>query len=230
MNNFYYYLFCFIICLTFSCNTPETSTDSKSDSTPISTEEKISSSDTNSIKENPIKKATTTEEKIAVIRSLYKDIQDNIDDFKTKKKPYTGETEALVSGELTAYMKNGKIVKLSDKAEEDHGPGENEFFFINGTLFFLFSQVMTVEMTEKPNIHVRELRLYFDETGKIIDALVKTKTFKNGENIDMSTVANEKGENLINSTEEAEYYNQLANETIDFFNSKESFDEFYGNE
>ena len=85
-------------------------------------------------------------------------------------------------------------------------------------------------MTENPNVHIRELRLYFDETENIIDALVKTKTFKHGEKVDMSTVANEKGTNLIGSVEEAEYYTELASETLEFFQSEASFDEFYGEE
>lgn len=220
MNNIssYFILIHCSLCLLIAC-TPTESTSPNTTSTTTKT-------DNTKMEEA---KANTVEEKVAAIRNLYKNIQDNLGKYTNKHKSYASDLEVPIVGELTAFMDGSRIVKLVDKAEEDHGPSVNEYFFINSKLFFLFSQVTTVEMTEKPNSHVRELRLYFDE-GQIIDALVKTKTFKHGETIDMSTVANEKGTSLIGAEEEAEYYTQLASETLEFFESKESFDEFYGGE
>lgn len=223
-NNFRIVLVFCVLYVLVAC-TPSEPT-SKDSSNIVKTEEKKPSQNIEPQK-NPIQQATSIEEKVAAVRTLYKNIEDNLDKFTVKKKPYSGELETILEGELTAYFKNNKIVKLVDSAEEDHGPGQNTFYFINGELFFLFSQITTVEMTEKPTSHVRELRLYFDE-GKIIDALIKTQTFKYGETIDMSNIANERDTMLVDSKEEAEYYTSLAEETRDFFKSKETFDEFYG--
>ncbi len=209
-----------LFCLIYSCNSPSPP-KKEQNTTPTENEQQSP--------QNPIQKATTVGGKIKVIRSLYKETQDNLTQFKTEKKAYSSELETVVIGELEVYKKGGKVVKLIDSVEEDHGPGTNEFYFLDKELFFLLSQVTTVEMTEKPNQHVRELRLYFDG-NEIIDALVKTKIFQHGETIDMSIVANERESSLIGSEEEAEYYLQLANETLEFFESKESFDEFYGEE
>jgi len=221
-SHFYSFLICFFTSLLFACNSPE----SDNQNTPPTPKNEISE---DKPQKNTIKKISSIEEKTKIIRSLYKEIQDNLGNYTTRTKSYTGELEVPLSGELTGYMTNNEIVKLVKKEEEDHGPSKSEFYFVDGKLFFLFSQVSTVEMTEKPNIHVRELRLYFDE-NKIIDALIKTKTFKHGEEIDMSIIANKKNDSLINSKEESEYYTQLASKTLDFFQSKESFDEFYGEE
>jgi len=223
MNNtgFYPLLTCFFISITFACN-PESGNQSTTSTLTHNATETVPPKKI--IEEEP-----TPEAKIKIIRSLYKEIQDNLSEYTLKNKSYVGELETPVVGELTGYMNKNEVVKLVDKAEEDHGPGKNEFYFVNNKLFFLFSQVSTIEMTKKPNIYVRELRLYFDENN-IIDALVKTKTFKGGEKIDMSLIANKKDDSLINSNEESEYYSALASETLEFFQSKESFDEFYGEE
>ncbi|MFK7904599.1 MAG: hypothetical protein AB8B69_05725 [Chitinophagales bacterium] len=224
MNNlgFSPLLICFLISILFSCNSPEPGNQNTiPTSTSNATEAEITP------QKNATKNASSLEEKTKIIRNLYKEVQDNLNNYTARSKPYTGELDAIVVGELTGYIAENEVVKLVDKAEEDHGPSKNEFYFVNGKLFFLFSQVSTVEMTEKPNIHVRELRLYFDE-NKIIDALVKTKTFKDGEKIDMSIIANKKDDSLINSNEESEYYSALAYRALEFFQGKESFDEFYG--
>lgn len=213
-SDFYSLLICFFIFTLFSCNPPESDNQNAS----------ITSTNNPTEEETTTKNTSSLEKKTKVIRNLYKEVQDNLNSYTTKSKSYTGELETPLTGELTGYMVKNEVVKLVDEAEEDHGLSKNEFYFANGKLFFLFSQINTVEMTEKPNIHVRELRLYFDE-NKIIDALIKTKTFKHGEEIDMSIIANKKDDSLINSQEESKYYTQLASKTLVFFQSKESFDE-----
>ncbi len=222
-SGFYSLLICFFISLLFSCNTESDSQNT----TPPSANSAVETE--NTLPKKTSKSTLSVEEKIKTIRNLYKGIQDNLSNYTTRSKPYTGNSEVPIAGELTGYLAENEVIKLVDQSEEDHGPSKNEFYFVDGKLFFLFSQVSTVEMTEKPNIHVRELRLYFDE-DKIIDALVKTKTFKDGEKIDMSIIANKKNDSLINSQKESEYYSQRASKTLEFFNSKESFDEFYGEE
>ena len=78
---------------------------------------------------------SSVEEKIKVIRGRYAEIEADLKNYRQVKRDLPGESTE--GGELTAYLKDSSVRKLSAKFFGESGKALEEYYFWENQLFFV---------------------------------------------------------------------------------------------
>ena len=112
---------------------------------------------------------SSVEEKIKVIRGRYAEIESSLKNCRQVKRDLPGESTE--GGELTAYLKDSSVRKLSAKFFGESGKALEEYYFWENQLFFVLrvDSAYTKPMSGVVKNKTEE-RFYFAD-GKLIQWL-----------------------------------------------------------
>ncbi|QHI39051.1 hypothetical protein IMCC3317_44520 [Kordia antarctica] len=161
----------------------------KTEKSTVNTEETIKDSTIDNVTSEV--KATTPEDKIAVIRERFAHVENQIKSLE--KKTITVE-ESGGESILEGYFNDQKPVKIIQNQYSGHWAGTTSYYFMNGTLFFVFQQE-TSEASLRGPFTDKEVRTCIYD-GELISVLEKEKTVAKIEEMNLEKVQN------INVTEQ----------------------------
>lgn len=168
-----------ILVTFFACKTEEKKTNKSTEKT-----EKITA---NSAAEKTIEKVkiATIDDKIAVIRERFTEVEDQIKSLDRKTI-----TEEVGGGanELEGFFNGHEPVKIIKNEYSGHWVGKTSYYFMNGELFFVFQQESGEASLHGPYTD-KEVRSYIYD-GELIRVLEKEKTVKEIKEMDLSKVKN----------------------------------------
>lgn len=203
----YYSLIC-LICLFFACQRKEQKGEQKQENTEAQTEEPIG-------------------DPVEAVRKRVEDIEKKLTSAHVKVVDYQSSKD-LVEGKLSAFEKEGVLLKLTDENNSKVGLIRIDYFFDKKSDLLCVTLHRQTHSNDKDEmVYVKEELMYLHKNS-VVRITEKVKTFRGKDKIDLSNTPEVALE--IKATEanaKAKRHKREADLMVFFLNSGKTYDEFF---
>ncbi len=203
----YYGLIC-VICLFFACQRKEQKSEQKQENAETQTEEVVG-------------------DPVEAVQKRIDDIEKKLTSAHVKVVDYQSSKD-LVEGKLSAYEKDGALLKLIDENNSKIGLIRIDYFFDKkGDLLCVSMHRQTHSNDKDEMVYVKEELMYLHK-NEVVRIAEKVKTFTGKDKIDLSGTPEVVLE--IKATEanaKAKRHKREADLMLFFLNSGKTYDEFF---